>query len=74
MPEMSGYEMVEHAKRAKKDLGVIVLSGRESDGHGFPMVRKPLCLRIWRAPTPLFNVWPRYPPARVFPLRMRAAH
>ena len=44
MPEMSGYEMAEHTRRAKKDLGVIVLSGRESDGHGFPMVRKPFVL------------------------------
>ena len=41
MPEMSGYEMAEHARRARKDFGVIVLSGRETDGHGFPMVRKP---------------------------------
>ena len=41
---MSGYELAEHARRARKDLGVMVLSGRETDGHGFPMVRKPFVL------------------------------
>jgi two-component system, cell cycle response regulator CpdR len=41
MPEMSGYELAEKAKRARKDLAVIVLSGRETDPHGFPMIRKP---------------------------------
>jgi CheY-like chemotaxis protein len=41
MPEMSGYELAEKAKRARKNLGVIVLSGRETEPHGFPMIRKP---------------------------------
>jgi len=37
MPEMSGYELAEKAQRARK----IVLSGRETEPHGFPMIRKP---------------------------------
>jgi CheY-like chemotaxis protein len=41
MPGMSGYELAEKAKRVRGDLGVIVLSGRETDPHGFPMIRKP---------------------------------
>lgn len=41
MPEMSGYELAEKAQRARKNLGVIVLSGRETEPHGFPMIRKP---------------------------------
>jgi len=41
MPEMSGYELAEKARRARKNLGVIVLSGRETEPHGFPMIRKP---------------------------------
>jgi CheY-like chemotaxis protein len=45
MPDMSGYELVEKAKRVREDLAVIVLSGRETDGHGFPMIHKPFVLR-----------------------------
>jgi CheY-like chemotaxis protein len=41
MPGMNGYELVERAKQARDDLKVIVLSGRETDGRGFPIVRKP---------------------------------
>ena len=41
MPEMSGYELAEKAKRARANLAVIVLSGRETSGHGFPMIQKP---------------------------------
>ncbi len=41
MPEMSGYELAEKAQCARKNLGVIVLSGRETEPHGFPMIRKP---------------------------------
>ena len=41
MPVMGGYELVERAKRLRKRLQVILLSGRETDGHGYPFVRKP---------------------------------
>jgi two-component system cell cycle response regulator CpdR len=41
MPEMSGYELAERARRASEHLAVMLLSGRETDGHGFPMIRKP---------------------------------
>jgi two-component system, cell cycle response regulator CpdR len=41
MPGMSGYDLAEKAKQARKGLQVIVLSGRETDGRGFPMIRKP---------------------------------
>jgi hypothetical protein len=41
MPGMSGYELAESASRSRPDLQVIVSSGRETDGHGFPIIRKP---------------------------------
>jgi CheY-like chemotaxis protein len=41
MPEMSGYELAETARRERQNLGVMLLSGRETDGRGFPMIRKP---------------------------------
>jgi CheY-like chemotaxis protein len=41
MPVMDGYELAEHARRMKDDLSVILLSGKESDGRGFPLIRKP---------------------------------
>jgi CheY-like chemotaxis protein len=41
MPGMSGYELAEAASRDRRGLHVIVLSGRETDGHGFPIIRKP---------------------------------
>jgi CheY-like chemotaxis protein len=41
MPGMSGYELAEAASRKRSGLQVIVLSGRETDGHGFPILRKP---------------------------------
>jgi CheY-like chemotaxis protein len=41
MPEMSGYELAERARRTSRNLAVMLLSGRETDGRGFPMVRKP---------------------------------
>jgi two-component system cell cycle response regulator CpdR len=41
MPGMNGYELAERAKQAREDLKVIVVSGREADGRGFPIVRKP---------------------------------
>jgi len=41
MPGMSGYELAEEARRRREGIGVILLSGREIDGRGFPIVRKP---------------------------------
>jgi two-component system cell cycle response regulator CpdR len=41
MPGMDGYELAERATRLRRQLRVIVLSGREADGGGFPLVRKP---------------------------------
>jgi two-component system, cell cycle response regulator CpdR len=41
MPGMSGYELTERAKHMRERLKVIVLSGREQDGGGLPLVRKP---------------------------------
>lgn len=45
MPAMSGYELAERARRLRHGLAVIFLSGRETDGHGFPIVRKPFAGR-----------------------------
>ena len=45
MPGMDGYELAERAKRMHRRLKVIVLSGRERDGMGFPLVRKPFLAR-----------------------------
>jgi two-component system cell cycle response regulator CpdR len=41
MPGVSGYELAEKAKQMRERLQVIVLSGQETDGHGFPLIRKP---------------------------------
>jgi two-component system, cell cycle response regulator CpdR len=41
MPGMNGYELAAKAQQEKSGLRVIVLSGREIDGHGFPIIRKP---------------------------------
>ncbi|MBV8752091.1 MAG: response regulator [Hyphomicrobiales bacterium] len=41
MPEISGYELAHRAKRVRADLKIVFLSGREGDGHGHPLLRKP---------------------------------
>ena len=41
MPGMNGYELAETASRKRSGLQVIVLSGRETEGHVFPILRKP---------------------------------
>jgi two-component system cell cycle response regulator CpdR len=41
MPGMDGCLLAEKAVQISKDLKVIVLSGRNVDGCGFPLIRKP---------------------------------
>jgi len=41
MPEMDGYELVDRARAIRDGLKVIMLSGQDPDGHGFPFIRKP---------------------------------
>ena len=41
MPGMGGYELAEKAKRVRKGLQVILLSGGETNSRGYPLVRKP---------------------------------
>ncbi|MBV8916599.1 response regulator [Bradyrhizobium sp.] len=41
MPGMDGYELAQKALDVRRDLRVLLLSGREPDGHGFPLIRKP---------------------------------
>jgi CheY-like chemotaxis protein len=37
MPEMDGYNPADHGP----DLRILLLSGREGDGRGLPLLRKP---------------------------------
>ena len=41
MPGMDGYELADSALNRRHQLKVILLSGRETSGHGFPLIRKP---------------------------------
>ena len=41
MPGLSGPELAERARQFRPELPVLLLSGRESDGRGFPLLRKP---------------------------------
>lgn len=41
MPGMDGYQLADAALKIHENLKVIVLSGKETDGRGFPLVRKP---------------------------------
>jgi two-component system, cell cycle response regulator CpdR len=41
MPGMDGCALAEAAVRMREQLKVIVLSGRQCDGCGFPLIRKP---------------------------------
>jgi two-component system, cell cycle response regulator CpdR len=45
MPGMDGFELAERAKRMREGLKVIVLSGQERNGSGFPLLRKPFLER-----------------------------
>jgi two-component system, cell cycle response regulator CpdR len=41
MPGMDGYELARKALDVRRDLRILLLSGREPDGHEFPLIRKP---------------------------------
>jgi CheY-like chemotaxis protein len=41
MPGMDGYELADRAARLRPDVRILLLSGREGDGHGLPILRKP---------------------------------
>jgi two-component system, cell cycle response regulator CpdR len=41
MRGMNGFELAERARRFRKGLQVILLSGAASAGRGFPFIRKP---------------------------------
>jgi two-component system cell cycle response regulator CpdR len=41
MPGLSGTELAQRARGFRDRLRVILLSGRESDGYGYPLIRKP---------------------------------
>ena len=41
MPGLSGTELAQRARGFRDRLHVILLSGRESDGYGYPLIRKP---------------------------------
>ena len=41
MPGVSGYQLADWAKQMRPGLRVIMLSGAETDPHGWPLVRKP---------------------------------
>ena len=38
---MDGYELARKALDVRRDLRILLLSGREPDGHEFPLIRKP---------------------------------
>ena len=44
MPGISGYQLAERAKEMRPELKVIMLSGAETDPHGWPLVRQPFLL------------------------------
>jgi CheY-like chemotaxis protein len=48
MPGMDGCELAAAAVRMRKRLKVIVLSGRQREGCGYPLIRKPFLQRDLR--------------------------
>jgi CheY-like chemotaxis protein len=44
MPDIDGFTVAQKATRMRKELKVIIVSGRESAGRDFPLVRKPFLL------------------------------
>ena len=41
MPGIAGYELAEQARRLRPGVKPILVSGRETDGYGYPLLRKP---------------------------------
>ena len=41
IPNMDGYALAHSATQMRTQLKVILMSGQESDGRGFPLIRKP---------------------------------
>jgi two-component system, cell cycle response regulator CpdR len=41
MPGLSGIELAERARDFRPELRILLLSGRESNARGFPLLRKP---------------------------------
>jgi two-component system, cell cycle response regulator CpdR len=41
MPGIAGYELADRAKRLRPGVKPILVSGRETDGYGYPLLRKP---------------------------------
>ena len=41
MPDISGYQLADRAKEIRPEVMVIMLSGGETDPHGWPLVRNP---------------------------------
>jgi two-component system cell cycle response regulator CpdR len=41
MPGLDGRKLAFRAKQMQPDLQVLLLSGREHEGYGFPIIRKP---------------------------------
>jgi CheY-like chemotaxis protein len=42
MPGLSGMELAQRVRSFRDQLHVILLSGRESAGPGYPLIRKPI--------------------------------
>jgi two-component system, cell cycle response regulator CpdR len=42
MPGIAGYELAEQAQRLRPGVQPILVSGRETGGYGYPLLRKPL--------------------------------
>jgi len=40
MPGVEGHQLAFRAKQMRPELQILLLSGRDHDGHGFPIVRK----------------------------------
>jgi two-component system, cell cycle response regulator CpdR len=41
MPGIAGHELARQAKRLRPGVKPILISGRDTDGRGFPLLRKP---------------------------------
>jgi DNA-binding response OmpR family regulator len=49
MPGLSGTKLGQRAPSFRDQLHVILLSGRESGSHEYPLIREPILLqRVWQ--------------------------